>query len=125
MKSSDIIKDIRSRLNLSQTELADKLGVSFATVNRWEKGHRTPSQIALGNIKRLCADNKIDYAFLAGPEMKYAADALAADTSVKTFYALHAQEWTPVLKELLQKRGGTCLLKASRSMNFETLLKEI
>ena len=55
MKSSDIIKDIRSRLNLSQTELAEKLGVSFATVNRWEKGHRAPSQIALGNIKRLCA----------------------------------------------------------------------
>ena len=66
MKSSDIIKDIRSRLNLSQTELADKLGVSFATVNRWEKGHRTPSQIALGNIKRLCADNKIDYAQFEG-----------------------------------------------------------
>ena len=66
MKSSDIIKDIRSRLNLSQTELADKLGVSFATVNRWEKGHRTPSQIALGNIKRLCADNKIDYSQFEG-----------------------------------------------------------
>lgn len=29
MKSSDIIKDIRSRLGLSQTELAGKLGVSF------------------------------------------------------------------------------------------------
>lgn len=66
MKSSDIIKDIRSRLNLSQTELAEKLGVSFATVNRWEKGHRTPSQIALGNIKRLCADNKIDYSQFEG-----------------------------------------------------------
>lgn len=66
MKSSDIIKDIRSRLNLSQTELADKLGVSFATVNRWEKGHRTPSQIALGNIKRLCTDNKIDYTQFEG-----------------------------------------------------------
>lgn len=66
MKSSDIIKDIRSRLNLSQTELAEKLGVSFATVNRWEKGHRTPSQIALGNIKRLCADNNIDYSQFEG-----------------------------------------------------------
>ena len=66
MKSSDIIKDIRSRLNLSQTELAEKLGVSFATVNRWEKGHRAPSQIALGNIKRLCADNNIDYSQFEG-----------------------------------------------------------
>ena len=66
MKSSDIIKDIRSRLNLSQTELAEKLGVSFATLNRWEKGHHEPSKIALGNIKRLCVDNNIDYAQFEG-----------------------------------------------------------
>ena len=66
MKSSDIIKDIRSRLNLSQMELAEKLGVSFATLNRWEKGHHEPSKIALGNIKRLCVDNNIDYAQFEG-----------------------------------------------------------
>ena len=66
MKSSDIIKDIRSRLGLSQTELAEKLGVSFATVNRWEKGRCEPSQIALNAIKRLCAHNKIDYSRFEG-----------------------------------------------------------
>ena len=66
MKSSHIVKDIRSRLNLSQTELAEKIGVSFATVNRWEKGHCTPSRIALGNIKRLCAENHIDYSRFEG-----------------------------------------------------------
>lgn len=66
MKSSDIIKDIRSRLNLSQTEFAEKLGVSFATLNRWEKGHHEPSKIALGNIIRICADNNIDYAQFEG-----------------------------------------------------------
>ena len=37
MKSPEMIKEIRFRLNLSQSELAEKLGVSFATVNRWEK----------------------------------------------------------------------------------------
>ena len=66
MKSSDIIKDIRSRLNLSQMEFAEKLGVSFATLNRWENGHHEPSKIALGNIKRLCADNNIDYSQFEG-----------------------------------------------------------
>ena len=66
MKSSDIIKDIRSRLGLSQTELAEKLGVSFATVNRWEKGRCEPSQIALNTIKRLCAHNNIDYSQFEG-----------------------------------------------------------
>ena len=66
MKSSDIIKDIRSRLGLSQTELAEKLGVSFATVNRWEKGRCEPSQIALGTIKRMCAHHNIDYSQFEG-----------------------------------------------------------
>lgn len=34
MKSSEIIKEIRSCLNLSQSELAETLDVSFATVNK-------------------------------------------------------------------------------------------
>ena len=66
MKSSDIIKDIRSRLGLSQTEMAEKLGVSFATVNRWEKGRYEPSQIALNAIKRMCSNNNIDYSQFEG-----------------------------------------------------------
>ncbi len=66
MKSSDIIKDIRSRLGLSQTEFAEKLGVSFATVNRWEKGRCEPSKIALGTIKRMCAHYNIDYSQFEG-----------------------------------------------------------
>ncbi len=66
MKNSDIIKSIRAKLNMSQSELAEKLGVSFATVNRWEKGHCEPSQIALKAIKRLCAHNEIDFAQFEG-----------------------------------------------------------
>lgn len=76
-------------------------------------------------IARWILDNKIDYAFLAGPEMKYAADILQSDTSVELHYAAQPEQWTAQLKELLAKRGGTCLLKASRSMNFEKILKEI
>ena len=76
-------------------------------------------------IARWILDNKIEYAFLAGAEMKYAADILQADTAVETHYALQPQAWTPTLKALLNSRGGTCLLKASRSMNFEKILKEI
>ena len=36
------LREIRQRLNLSQEELASKLGVSFATVNRWETGKAKP-----------------------------------------------------------------------------------
>lgn len=66
MKSSEIIKEIRTYLNLSQSELADTLGVSFATVNRWEKGRCEPSQIAVNAIKNLRANNKIDFTQFEG-----------------------------------------------------------
>ncbi len=66
MKNSEIIKEIRSCLNLSQNELAEKLGVSFATVNRWEKGHCEPSQIAMNEIKRLCSSSDIDFSQFKG-----------------------------------------------------------
>ena len=66
MKSPKIIKEIRLRLNLSQSELAEKLGVSFATVNRWEKGHCEPSQIAVNAIKSLCTRSNIDFSQFEG-----------------------------------------------------------
>lgn len=69
MKNSEIVKEIRSRLRLSQSELAEKLGVSFATVNRWEKERCEPSQIAVNAIKRLCASNHIDFSQFEGNHM--------------------------------------------------------
>lgn len=66
MNSSKMVKEIRSYLNLSQSELAEKLGVSFATVNRWEKGRCEPSQIAINAVKRLCTSNNIDFSQFEG-----------------------------------------------------------
>ena len=43
MTYSEGIKALRLKMLLTQTELADKLGVAFATVNRWEKGHHEPT----------------------------------------------------------------------------------
>ncbi len=75
-------------------------------------------------VARWLLDNQIDYAFLAGKEMQSAADALAG-SAVHLSYGQDPHQWTAQLKDLLQQRGGTCLLKASRGMHFETLLKEI
>lgn len=66
MNIMDQIKEIRLRLHLSQAELAAKLGVSFATVNRWENGRCEPSKIAVNAIKNLCAENDIDFSQLEG-----------------------------------------------------------
>lgn len=47
------IKEIRERLHLTQEALAHLLGVSFQTVNRWERGIFKPSHLALEKIKQL------------------------------------------------------------------------
>ena len=49
----------RAILNLSQQELAQKLGVSFATVNRWEKGHSLPSKRHEVCFERFCKENQV------------------------------------------------------------------
>lgn len=44
------LRSIRSKLDLSQQQLAERLGVSFATVNRWEGGTKQPQKAALEAI---------------------------------------------------------------------------
>ncbi len=41
-----LLKEVRKQLALSQEDLARELGVSFATVNRWENGKSKPSKLA-------------------------------------------------------------------------------
>jgi DNA-binding transcriptional regulator YiaG len=40
------IRRIREKLGLTQEQFAQTIGVSFATVNRWERGHTKPSSLA-------------------------------------------------------------------------------
>lgn len=44
---------IREKLKLTQEEFAEKIGVAFCTVNRWERGHSKPSKLALKEITKL------------------------------------------------------------------------
>lgn len=47
------IKMMRSGLGLTQQALAERLGVSFATVNRWENGQTKPSQLSWSQLRQL------------------------------------------------------------------------
>jgi DNA-binding transcriptional regulator YiaG len=47
------IKQFRARLGLTQVELAARLGVSFATVNRWENGQTKPSPLSWQQLLRM------------------------------------------------------------------------
>ena len=53
------VKKLREQLSLTQEALAETLGVSFATVNRWENGWTAPSKLALRQIELLCKERDI------------------------------------------------------------------
>lgn len=55
------IKFIRETLLVTQTELAEMLGVTFATINRWENGRFEPSIRQKRAIKDLCRRKKIPW----------------------------------------------------------------
>jgi DNA-binding transcriptional regulator YiaG len=50
-----LVKEIRQQLALSQEDLARQLGVSYATVNRWENGQSMPSKLAKAQFDNFCA----------------------------------------------------------------------
>lgn len=50
-----LVKEVRNQLGLSQEDLARELGVSFATVNRWENGQSKPSKLAKAQLDAFCA----------------------------------------------------------------------
>lgn len=55
------IKRLRTRCFLTQEDFANKLGVAFSTVNRWEQGKSKPNLVAMKNIKAFCDENDIAY----------------------------------------------------------------
>lgn len=61
MDFSDKVKYARKQLGLSQEKFASLLGVSFATVNRWETGRSMPTYKAQQSFIILCKENNIKF----------------------------------------------------------------
>lgn len=99
--------------------------------------HALPLVAVLGDMKELGAHSpalhrelgewiakhaRPDTVFLSGPEIFPAVQPLeAAGVAVK--YYEKGPDMLPDLRQTLAK-GGTCLIKASRAMGFETIFKE-
>lgn len=65
---SSRIRLLRDRLGLTQADFAGRLGVAFATVNRWENGQTAPSALSWQQVLRLDGED--------GPsDLKPAVDA--------------------------------------------------
>ncbi len=55
----ELLKRIRENMNYSQMAMSKELGVSFATVNRWENGHALPNKLAQDRIYDFCIQNSV------------------------------------------------------------------
>ena len=53
MEIGEVIRRYRKRKNMTQEEMADRLGVSGPAVNKWEKGNSFPDITLLAPIARL------------------------------------------------------------------------
>ncbi len=53
------VRTVRVLLQLTQTELAEQIGISYATVSRWERENRTPHLATLGKFYSFCMRNGI------------------------------------------------------------------
>jgi putative transcriptional regulator len=56
-----LVKNVRRQLGFSQEALAHALGVSFATVNRWENGKNSPSKLARRQLEQFCAEKGLSF----------------------------------------------------------------
>lgn len=61
MDFKDKVKAARLKLFMPQEEFAKELGVSFATVNRWENEKVSPSLKAQKSFHEFCKKNNINF----------------------------------------------------------------
>ena len=62
MTFAEKVKDVRGKLYLTQKQLAEQLGVSFATVNRWESQGIEPKFLVKRKFDDFCKENNIVFA---------------------------------------------------------------
>ena len=81
-----LIKQIREHLNMSQTELAEQLNVSFATVNRWENGRAVPNKLAQTKLYEICKENAVSVYDIILGKIVDAADSISLSESRVLLY---------------------------------------
>jgi len=64
MEISEVIKGIRTELNMTQTEFAQAVHVSFSTVNRWENNKVIPNRMARALILDYCEKRNVSQSLI-------------------------------------------------------------
>lgn len=66
MDFAEKVKYVRNTQKMSQEDFAHALGVSFATINRWENGNYNPSRLARKAFEEYCEKKNVSF-----PEENY------------------------------------------------------
>ena len=77
-KIGDRIKELRQKANLTQAQLAEKLGFTSQTVSNWESGSREPDIAALAQLSSLF-NVSLDYLLLGKQEEAITLDDMDAE----------------------------------------------
>lgn len=100
-KLGDRIKDLRKQKNLSQSELADKVGISYAQIGRYEtKGSQPPAE----TLKKIADALSVTPDFLIyGTSGEKAKTKLKDADLIQQFQAIEAmdEEDKNVVKKLI------------------------
>lgn len=81
-----LIKQIRTYLNMSQTEFAEQLNVTFATVNRWENGRAVPNKLAQSKMYDLCKEKSVPVYDMTLKKISEAAETIKPETNRVLLY---------------------------------------
>ncbi|HID30196.1 MAG TPA: XRE family transcriptional regulator [Desulfobacterales bacterium] len=55
-----LVRSIREKTGWTQEKLAQKVGVSFSTVNCWERGKRRPQPFLLKKLLELAGETSVE-----------------------------------------------------------------
>lgn len=81
-----LIKQIRTYLNISQTEFAEQLNVTFATVNRWENSRAVPNKLAQSKMYDLCKEKSVPVYNMTLKKIFKAAKTIKPETNRVLLY---------------------------------------
>jgi DNA-binding transcriptional regulator YiaG len=56
IRLSEMVKNLRDKLGLTQEQFAAKVGVTWSTVNRWENDRGMPSPLALQHVREVAQE---------------------------------------------------------------------
>ena len=87
------LRALRASLDLTQEQLAERLGVAFATVNRWEGGASKPQKAAQEAIAALAAEVGLDAETVAEDPAEAAASVTRRRTATSSTKPMEQMLW--------------------------------